>query len=283
MAHVAQTRQRGRWWPLSAFERPAPIPTTSGPVPARGFTMFSAVKFVVAGVIVALFGGFLLVAQPFEQQGASVPGLATDAASSDPVLVTGRTKPECPLFSTVFETDDGRTEREGGGCGLILSSDPRLGGELTTVGNPRYLDGEEIQVYSATLLILNEGGRWYGTATGGHLLGGDIQYGIWATSGYWTAVLTGADSYEGLTAFLSGEGRDGSYPGEYRGVIFRGQMPAQPEHFCDITTDPARLASLEDVHPWVDRITTSACQETPSAPAVYPGDFDDYPRPDPPG
>ena len=71
MDKVPQVRQRGRWWPLPVFDRPvstvptrepapSPIPTTSEPTPARGFTMFSAVKFVVASVIVALFGGLLL-------------------------------------------------------------------------------------------------------------------------------------------------------------------------------------------------------------------------------
>ena len=46
--------------PRSSRTGPAPIPPTNGRQPARGFTMFSAVKFVVAAVIVALFGGFLL-------------------------------------------------------------------------------------------------------------------------------------------------------------------------------------------------------------------------------
>ena len=97
-----------------------------------------------------------------------------------------------------------------------------------------------------------------------------------------TAVLTGADGHEGLTAFLSGAGIDGRLAGEYRGVIFEGQMPAQPEHFCDIANDPERMASFEEVHPWADDITTNACQETPSAPAMNPGDFD-WLMPDPPG
>ncbi len=39
--------------------------------------MFSATKFVVAGVIVALFGGFLLSGALTTRQGESVPGAAT--------------------------------------------------------------------------------------------------------------------------------------------------------------------------------------------------------------
>jgi hypothetical protein len=85
MARLPQVRQRGRWWPVSLLQRPAapapampdtefqptPIPATNGRVPTvtgRTMPMFSATKFVIAGVIVALFGGFLLIGQPFEQQ-----------------------------------------------------------------------------------------------------------------------------------------------------------------------------------------------------------------------
>jgi len=71
MTRVRKTRQRGRWWPLPAFDRPvstfpsrelapALIPATNGRTRPRGSTMFSALKFITAGVIVALFGGFLL-------------------------------------------------------------------------------------------------------------------------------------------------------------------------------------------------------------------------------
>jgi hypothetical protein len=71
MARLPDVHQRGRWWPLPAFDRPvstfpsrelapAPIPVTNGRTRPRGFTMFSALKIIVAGAIVALFGGFLL-------------------------------------------------------------------------------------------------------------------------------------------------------------------------------------------------------------------------------
>jgi len=52
LARVGTTPQRRRrWWPFAV--------TNTGPR-ARGVSMASAVKFVVAAVIVALFGGFLL-------------------------------------------------------------------------------------------------------------------------------------------------------------------------------------------------------------------------------
>ena len=52
------------------------IPQQRGWLPPlpRFRSMFSATKFVVAGVIVALFGGFLLLGQPFDQQVGNVPG-----------------------------------------------------------------------------------------------------------------------------------------------------------------------------------------------------------------
>ena len=87
MAHVARTKQRGRWWPLPSFERTSTparsIPATNGHAPtAIGRTMpkFSATRSIVVGVVVALFGGVLLIAQPFGQQGMSVPGAGTTQA-----------------------------------------------------------------------------------------------------------------------------------------------------------------------------------------------------------
>jgi len=89
MARVPQIHQRGPWWPLPTLDRPAPVPTTIGPAPARGFTVFSALKFVVAGVIVALFGGFLLTGILNTQQSDEVAPAAMTAspessASSEP-------------------------------------------------------------------------------------------------------------------------------------------------------------------------------------------------------
>ena len=82
MARMPQTRQRGRWWPLPLLDSPAPIPTTNGRQPARGFTMLSALKFVVAAAIVALFGGFLLTGILTTPQGDEVlPAAVTESPS----------------------------------------------------------------------------------------------------------------------------------------------------------------------------------------------------------
>lgn len=78
MSQVPQVRQRGRWWPLPALDRGSP------PAPASGSTVFSALRFVAAGIIIGLFGGFLLASvlttPPMEQ----APAAATDS----PVPVT---------------------------------------------------------------------------------------------------------------------------------------------------------------------------------------------------
>ena len=106
MADVPRTRQPGRWWPLPAFDRPvsmfpsrelapAPIPATNGPRPARGFTMFSALRFIAAGIIVALFGGFLLAGVlTTPQEGEVLPAAVTD--SPEPETTTAPTEPTLP-------------------------------------------------------------------------------------------------------------------------------------------------------------------------------------------
>mgnify|MGYP001823749417 CR=1 FL=1 len=82
LARLPEVQQRGRRWPLPAFERPAPIPTTNGRPPARGFTMLSALKFMVASVIVALFGGFLLAGILYTQPSDEMtPAVVTESPS----------------------------------------------------------------------------------------------------------------------------------------------------------------------------------------------------------
>jgi hypothetical protein len=107
MADVPRTRQQGRWWPLPTFDRwvstfpgrelaPAPIPATNGLQPARGFTMLSAIKFVVASVIVALFGGFLLTGILTTQHGDE---MAPAAVSESPEAEVTSEPTEAPTTS----------------------------------------------------------------------------------------------------------------------------------------------------------------------------------------
>ena len=71
MTQVPQVRQRGRWWPLPMLDR------RGQPAPGPRSTAFSALKFVTAGLIVGLFGGFLLAgiltAPPVDEVPAAVP------------------------------------------------------------------------------------------------------------------------------------------------------------------------------------------------------------------
>jgi hypothetical protein len=102
-SRVRHTSQRGRWWPLPSFQRtPAPtppIPVTNGHSPtatARTMPMFSATKFVVAGVIVALFGGFLLSGVVTQPSDDSLPAAASASASTQvepTVKATGESEP----------------------------------------------------------------------------------------------------------------------------------------------------------------------------------------------
>jgi hypothetical protein len=101
LARVPEVRQRGRWWPLPTFDRPAPIPATGGPMPARGFSMSSAVKFVVAAAIVALFGGFLLTGVLTTQQGDEMAPAAVTASPTaktrSPVTTQPPESPPSPM------------------------------------------------------------------------------------------------------------------------------------------------------------------------------------------
>ena len=82
VARLPQTRQRSRWGLLPVFDRPALIPSTNGRQPARGSTVFSALKFLAASVIVALFGGFLLTGVFTTQQGDEMVPAAVTASPS---------------------------------------------------------------------------------------------------------------------------------------------------------------------------------------------------------
>jgi hypothetical protein len=52
--------------------------------------MFSPVKAITAGALIFAIGGAFLIAQPFGQQGGSVPGAVTDTEAMRPALVTAR-------------------------------------------------------------------------------------------------------------------------------------------------------------------------------------------------
>jgi hypothetical protein len=85
VARLPETRQRSRWWPLPVPARPAPTPVTNGRQPARGTTMFSALKSVFAGIIVALLGGLVFAGILAPQQAEeALPATVTEARTAEP-------------------------------------------------------------------------------------------------------------------------------------------------------------------------------------------------------
>ena len=111
-------RQRSRWWPLPSLQRlPAPV---AGRSPAGGFSMFSAVKSIVAVAIVALFGSFLLAGILITSQDSEVlPAAATESPSpttpEEPLFPTGTFKAEEDGLTLEFRAD-GTCQRAGVPC-----------------------------------------------------------------------------------------------------------------------------------------------------------------------
>jgi hypothetical protein len=103
MTQVPQVRQRGRWWPLPALDR------ESRPALASGSALFSALRFVTAGIIIGLFGGFLLAGVLITPQGdTSIPAAVTDSPSpmtTDRLLSIAQTREVEPGVLQII--DDG--------------------------------------------------------------------------------------------------------------------------------------------------------------------------------
>ncbi len=121
-SRLPQTRQHSRWWPLPSHERlPAPV---AGRSPAGGSSMFSAVKFVAAAAILALFGGFLLSGILTTPQDAEIlPAAVTESPSP---MVTEESSSSMDAFPTGYfvSVDTGRVtlEFQGDGTGMTHSA-----------------------------------------------------------------------------------------------------------------------------------------------------------------
>jgi len=244
MDQVPQIRQRGRWWPLPSLQgpftpepgfpetilTPESVPSTSGPVPARGFTMFSTVKFVAVAAIVALFGGFLLTGALTTQQGDElVPAAVT--ASPSPATAYVAPQPVSGKFNygrkfqahVVTQGEDRKTHRGGGLEMPIELDDARLSGTIYLALNEDLI-GEKYQhhdgeVSTGTLELVNDDGSWIGTVRGFTSMNPATQH--------WHMDLTGTGAHEGLSALLEAKGPYGS--GDVEGLIFPGVLPEYPE------------------------------------------------------
>jgi hypothetical protein len=235
MGNVPQTRQQGRWLPFPSFKpkaqtptatntaeyQPAPIPATNGRTPTvtgRTQSMFSPVKAITAGALVFAIGGVLLIAQPFDPQGGSVPGAATDGAREAPVEFSGRLMHGLPIEELSSETVDGDVEvqREVFRPHVLRMSDPRLNGEAILATESRVFGGEDgITVFSKAFRIENDAGTWQ-----------EVPGFVMQSSPGWTSTFIGEGDYAGLFAIADvlhdADGWD------LHGFIIDGDVPTDP-------------------------------------------------------
>jgi hypothetical protein len=237
---LPQTRQVGRRWWLPTFQRsatvppttdqtadyqPTSIPATNGRTPnviGRTQSMFSPAKAITAGALVFALGGVLLIAQPFDQQGASVPGAATDAEHEPPTEFTGTAVGGLCSDESTTEVVDG-ISYSGDHCNPIWEmSDPRLNGTVTWSSSVAE-DGLVGFGYAANS-IENAGGKWRGRPVPSFDIPGaagqNVKY----------IILDGEGDYEGLVAVLVDEYIESEDQWRMQGFIVDGEFPPPPEN-----------------------------------------------------
>jgi hypothetical protein len=193
-----------------------------------GFSMFSALKFVVAAVIVALFGGFLLTGvmttQPSEVAAPAItqekdlkagdwmtPSEAAFFGGGDCSMdVTAAERRAIPSAAG-FETRGLPTTCE------VTLSDPRLGGTQVIVDNSDCFQRDGC-IHWGTMEVVGPDGTWQGWYTGTEFPDGSTNLYI---------VLTGAGEYEGLVNIRHASG---SYWNalEQVGLVYQGPPPPMP-------------------------------------------------------
>jgi len=238
MSQIEETPQAGRWLPFPLFRRkahaattkyqPGPIPVTNAHSPTvlgRTQSMFSPVNAIAAGALVFAIGGAFLIAQPFDQQGGSVPGAETEDVAATWVTGTVERAPSCS--GSEIEADVGVIRSRNVECSpqTWTSSDPRLTGEVSRWWNEdTYLTDEgSITVSMDAAYLRNEGGGWACSAS-------DLAKGVGSTSGEVTGTThtcIGDGGYEGLSALLASE-QGLNYSEEFVGLIFSGDFPPLP-------------------------------------------------------
>ena len=195
-----------------------------------GFTMFSAVKFVAAAAIVALFGGFLLAGiLTTQQDGEVLPAAVTESPSpvSHQAAAFDGVHPYGALYKPgKTKAEEGMVLKRGHGYSFRFDtvSDPRLAGTWRSIFNEdQYLTSPSwTGVWTRATRIDNAGGSWLGDLTGYREPGGR-----WHHQG----ILTGTGAYKGLSAIVFIDD-NGSQAGTYdiHGFIFPGELPEFPEY-----------------------------------------------------
>lgn len=242
MTRLPEVRQRSRWWPFPVRYRtprapttdatteyqPRPIPATNGHTPTvigRTHSMFSPVKAITAGAVVAALGGVMLISQPFEQQG-SVPGAATESVA--PTWVTGSMQHVEGSCSETGSSTDGGFSRHSYECTFAwTSSDPRLTGDVSKRWNEDTYPTDEgpISVSMDASFLRNEGGDW-ACSTDYLVKGSSPDIEVLTDGSTYTCV--GSGGYEGLSAVLVSKPAEG-FSDEFVGLIFSGDLPPVPE------------------------------------------------------
>jgi hypothetical protein len=188
--------------------------------------MFTPVKAIVAGALTFALLGVLSIAQPFDQQGATVPG-APVASPSPSAPVAPEASPALPSATRVTGTElvsdivsgptttvDGIRQMRGlTATATDTMDDPRVSGTGAIVGN---WDGYgDVGTQWGTYRLENADGAWEGTWRGVIWnRGGVTEHTMW---------LTGSGAYEGLTYYAH---VNGSGVIDVEGVIFPGEAPA---------------------------------------------------------
>jgi hypothetical protein len=189
--------------------------------------MFSPVKVITAGAVVFAIGGVMLIAQPSDRQGGSVPGAATDVVEGPgpAALVTGQLVTDrggdAP-FEEEHGVDGMIAQRGRDSGGHVEMSDARLSGDVVLRDNadrwcPEACSPELLSdVLWGTIEVTNDDGSWVGTSVGTT----DASAGGTGVTYY---ELVGAGAYEGLSAILFESETAEGYP--WNGVIFPGDLP----------------------------------------------------------
>ena len=198
----------------------------------RERSMFSALRFAAAAVVVALFGGFVLAGILATQQGdKALPAAVVESPSlrPDPVRVTITAR-------WTWYTDLGTVVQPGATYGVIdgatgsmtwEATDPRLSGAATYIGRHHVypkLYGDGLQVGAWT--VTNEDGTWHGDGRGICTSSRGWDTAIWYGC-HDQVVLSGKGAYEGLTAYLTWN--DAHEEDTIRGLILAEDWPPLPE------------------------------------------------------
>jgi hypothetical protein len=179
---------------------------------------------LISVIAIGLLAGSAVGVAAQEEEAAAEP--------STPAKVTGTINTEASdLVQEPTETVvDGNLEvRDGVFEGdRFEMDDPRLTGTVTGAFNVdvhKESDFIDIVVQALEFRIENEAGSWSGQGTsinhGGATVPEDEALGLD------TLLLTGADAYEGLSAYLIVDGTED--PPTVEGVIFAGEVPPYPE------------------------------------------------------